>query len=349
MEQVSIVIPVYNTPEEYFHECMKSVLGQTFQNFEVILSDDGSSNGIEKVCDDYAEKDNRIRVIHHENQGLPGARNRGTEFASGTLLIYLDPDDWWEQDTLETAVRKIGESGADVLIFSYIDNFADRSQKKRRIWREEHPECVLLDERQKEKLRIGLLDDTSGDTPGCFGSACMQIAKLDFIRSYGICFKEYLRKTEDLLYELELLKKSCKIAVLDKAFYHYRHHGESICNRYNKDITEISNEVNRELENLLSEEGKEYRYALRIYTMKSYINILRQDYFHPDNTEPWRIRRKSWKKFVHDPGSFSELKSGNVREMYKKRKLYGLIFMASFRIKSFFLLHCLYRLFSDRL
>lgn len=349
MEQVSIVIPVYNTPEKYFHQCMGSVLGQTYQNFEVILFDDGSSNGIEKICDDYAEKDSRIRVIHHKNVGLPGARNRGTRAASGAFLIYLDPDDWWEKDTLEILMQKIRDNDVDIVIFSYFDYFQGGKELERRIWRENHPEFVILDEHQKEKLMKGMLDSAAGDTPGCFGSACMQIAKFDFIRRSGVYFKENLRKTEDLPYELELLKKPCKAAVLDRPFYHYRHHDASVCNRYNPDISEISNEVNRELVKFSEKESKEFGDTVRVYMMKSYINILRLDFFHQENRKSYLVRRGEWRRFVKTPGYFAELKEGSTRTIIQSRKLLGLFFIVSFRFRSFLLLSLLYRIFIDRL
>ena len=97
---VSVVVPVYNV-ERFLDECVESVLKQTMQDFDIILVDDGSTDSSGKSCDELAEKDNRIKVIHRENGGLSAARNTGFSAATGTYVYYLDSDDWIKSDTLE--------------------------------------------------------------------------------------------------------------------------------------------------------------------------------------------------------------------------------------------------------
>ena len=102
MSQFSIVIPVYNT-EKYLDCCLESVLTQSFQDFEIILVDDGSPDRAPALCDAWAEKDCRIRVVHQENGGLSSARNTGIHHASGEYLLFLDSDDFFEPDLLDDA------------------------------------------------------------------------------------------------------------------------------------------------------------------------------------------------------------------------------------------------------
>ena len=106
MPKVSVIIPVYKV-EEYLADCVKSVLNQTFQDYEVILVDDGSPDSCPQQCDEWAEKDSRISVIHQENGGLSAARNTGVKAANGVYLYFLDSDDELTPDALEVMFNHV--------------------------------------------------------------------------------------------------------------------------------------------------------------------------------------------------------------------------------------------------
>lgn len=127
--KISVIIPVYNV-EKYLHECVDSVLAQSYQNFEIILVDDGSSDCSPAICDAYAEKDHRILVIHKENGGQSDARNCGIGHASGDYLVFMDSDDFWDdQEALERLVQRAKKSGADVINYSYKKYYETSGQK----------------------------------------------------------------------------------------------------------------------------------------------------------------------------------------------------------------------------
>lgn len=90
---VSVIVPVYNV-QQYLPQCIESILAQTYQRLEIILVDDGSTDGSGKLCDEFAQRDRRIKVIHKPNGGLPDARNAGTAACSGEFVLYLDSDDY---------------------------------------------------------------------------------------------------------------------------------------------------------------------------------------------------------------------------------------------------------------
>lgn len=113
--KVSVVIPVYNT-EEYLHSCLDSLRGQTLQELEIICVDDGSTDGSLAVLKGYAEHDPRFHIFAQKNQGPGAARNAGLDQASGKYLIFLDSDDWFESDFLESMVAQAETTGADVTI-----------------------------------------------------------------------------------------------------------------------------------------------------------------------------------------------------------------------------------------
>lgn len=115
-EKISVVIPIYNV-EKYLAECLDSVTGQTYGNMEIILVDDASPDGCGAICDDYAERDRRVRVIHKEkNGGLAEARNTGMDAATGTYLFFADSDDWLAADTLEKLYGGLRKYQADCCV-----------------------------------------------------------------------------------------------------------------------------------------------------------------------------------------------------------------------------------------
>lgn len=115
---ISVIIPVYRV-EEYLNACVDSVLAQTYQNFEIILVNDGSPDNCPQICDGYAMQDNRIRVIHKENGGLSSARNAGIEVANGELIAFVDSDDIWSPLFLERLYDAIEATVADIAVCSF--------------------------------------------------------------------------------------------------------------------------------------------------------------------------------------------------------------------------------------
>ena len=109
---ITVIVPVYNV-KEYLPQCIESVLQQTWRNFELLLIDDGATDGSADICDQYAEEDLRVRCVHKENGGVSSARNRGLDEAKGEYISFLDADDYFDSDMLEYLFRLIELTGAD--------------------------------------------------------------------------------------------------------------------------------------------------------------------------------------------------------------------------------------------
>ncbi len=114
-EKISVIIPVYKV-QDYLPKCIESVLGQTYQNLEIILIDDGSPDQCGAICDAYAAKDARIHVIHKENEGVARARNDGIAYATGDYISFIDSDDWIAKDAYELLYQGLKEYGADCCV-----------------------------------------------------------------------------------------------------------------------------------------------------------------------------------------------------------------------------------------
>lgn len=114
--KISVIIPVYNV-EKYLKRCLDSVVNQTYKNLEIILVDDGSADNSGKICDEYAQKDKRIIVIHKENGGVSSVRNKGLDICTGDYVSFIDSDDWLENCFYEYVVNNVKDN--DLLIFFY--------------------------------------------------------------------------------------------------------------------------------------------------------------------------------------------------------------------------------------
>ena len=113
---ISIIVPVYNV-EQYLSRCVDSLVNQTYHNIEIILVDDGSPDRSGEICDEYAKKDKRVKVIHQSNGGLSDARNTALDIAKGDYLMFVDSDDWIEKKTCEILNRLASDYKADTVIF----------------------------------------------------------------------------------------------------------------------------------------------------------------------------------------------------------------------------------------
>ncbi|MBQ4243839.1 MAG: glycosyltransferase, partial [Clostridia bacterium] len=137
MDLISVIVPVYKT-EKYLDRCVNSIVNQTYKNLEIILVDDGSPDRCPELCDRWAEKDNRIKVIHQENGGMSAARNAGLRIAKGDYIGFVDSDDWIDNDMYEYLYILLINNQADYSTINY-------DIKKRETDRTENQnECINL-------------------------------------------------------------------------------------------------------------------------------------------------------------------------------------------------------------
>ncbi|WP_243009253.1 glycosyltransferase [Clostridium sp. AM58-1XD] len=125
MELVSVIVPVYKV-ENYLERCVHSIQNQTYKHLEIILVDDGSPDNCGKICDEFAENDKRIRVIHKINGGLSEARNFGIDVAEGKYIVFVDSDDWIDPDMIELLLRIREMHNADIVECSYRNVYKDK-------------------------------------------------------------------------------------------------------------------------------------------------------------------------------------------------------------------------------
>lgn len=208
----SIIIPVYNA-EKYLYECIESVLSQTYKNFELLLINDGSTDNSGNICDYYSKLDSRVKVIHQENQGRVLARREGIENAIGDYLLFLDSDDYWDVDLLESIFQCIREFNCDMIIFKY-------KRVRNGVVVEEQPQIfehrkVFVNE-DKDVIFKKIISTSN------LNNLVTKVIKRSIVdRSDYFPYKD-IRNAEDLLQSLPWIYNAKTIVYLNKPYYNYR-------------------------------------------------------------------------------------------------------------------------------
>lgn len=214
---ISIVVPIYNV-EQYLSQCIDSILEQSYRNIDIILVDDGSPDGCPGICDSYAEKDNRVRVIHQDNSGLSAARNVGLEVAKGSYITFIDSDDYIGKHFVERLYDVIRRMDADIGICDYLKVNGNDGKEKEAVsfYSYSNRECI------KNMYHPTL--------HGMEFIACAKMYRTELFKINDILYpagKIY----EDIFTTFKLLFYAKKIVFFDAVLYFYRQHTQSIMMR----------------------------------------------------------------------------------------------------------------------
>lgn len=261
MKKVSVIIPVYNVAD-YLSECIDSVLRQTYKDVEIILVDDGSTDGSGEICDKFDKTHDRVRSFHKKNEGLGAARNYGLERASGDYVMFLDSDDYIEEKLLEKMLDLVFKKKVDYCKtgFAYVNN--NKKIKSVKKYKEEYY--------RGEEIVSRLLPRFLGSLPGKSDSVEMSVCACIFDRR--IIEKNQIRflsekkvLSEDIFFNIDYLKVSRYACLSDYVGYYYRFNGNSLTRSYRPDRFEKSKHLNRLLLEVLEGlgYGEEERNRLR--------------------------------------------------------------------------------------
>ena len=212
--RVAVIVPVYNV-SEYLEECISSIRKQTFRDLTLYLVDDGSTDGSGAVCDEFAHRDSRVKVIHQKNAGVSAARNAGLEIASGAYLTFVDADDGLVPHGLETALRYLRENDADMVTYGWKRHFMEDGRTE---------PCAepFLSTRDISNVLGRVLTDYSA----CGGGYPWN--KLWRVRGAVPRFDPELYYFEDLEWVVRMLLQTESIVVCPECLYDYRIHSASI-------------------------------------------------------------------------------------------------------------------------
>lgn len=234
----SIILPVYNVAP-YLRQSIESVLNQAFQNYELILVDDGSTDSSPEICDAYEAQFEQIRVLHKTNGGLSSARNAGMQIARGMYIWWVDSDDWIESDALQILYDATRENTPDMVKF----HFYRVGTQKQQIFCNVKSGLYTGTESRQQMLDKGFLQ------PGSFSlSAWGHIYRRDFLVLNRLSFvSERVIGSEDYLFNLCALAVAQCVRVISDALYNYRLRPGSLTQRYRKELPEKYTELYRQL------------------------------------------------------------------------------------------------------
>lgn len=312
--KVSVIVPVYKT-ETFLEQAVDSIISQTYKNLEILLIDDGSPDRCPEICDSYAEKDNRIRVIHKENGGLSDVRNVGVREATGDGIVVVDSDDYIEPDTVEYAVSVMQSENADVVMWNYIREFKDKSKPKIIFDGD-----VIFEGKKLENLKrrfFGLYREElkSPDRLEAISTVWGKLYKKSLFDNCPVeCVDtEIVGSSEDALWNSRIFRNVNKAVFVNKYFNHYRKYNEnSLTSGYKSGLCEKWDVLDRYFREYIDEldlpedytEALDNRLCINIMTLG--LNVLKNEelsYFEQIK----EIKRM--------------LSKDNYRRAYKKLKL----------------------------
>ena len=203
---ISVIVPVYNM-EQYLERCVNSIVDQTYRNLEIILVDDGSTDRSPRMCDEYAQKDGRIKVVHKVNGGLSDARNAGLQVATGTYIGYVDSDDWIEPQMYQRMYEACIEHQAQVAVCRYAKIYRDH------VDREGNGQVTVFD-------REGILKAYLADQPEyvVYNSVWSKLFAREVVE--GVLFPVG-KNSEDIMYTTKAFCKLEKAVYIDECLYDY--------------------------------------------------------------------------------------------------------------------------------
>jgi len=202
--RVSVIMAVYNT-ELYLRQCIESVISQSYDDWELIIIDDGSTDSSKDICDEWAANDTRISVVHKQNSGQAHSRNMAISMAKGEYIMFLDSDDWIEPNTLEYLFREQENAKADIVVCSYLEEYTDKAIHIH------NPYTGLFQRKEAIDIYYKCKNPTTFTIWG-------MIIKREFLNIEI----PYLRYCEDTAVVFQWVSQARNIVITDKPLYHYR-------------------------------------------------------------------------------------------------------------------------------
>lgn len=297
MSKISIIVPVYKV-EQYLPECVESLLAQTHKELEVILVDDGSPDNCGKLCDEYAAKDNRVKVIHKKNGGVSAARNSGLEFATGEWVIFCDSDDWME----ETACKKLvdyGEKNNLDVVIGDVRIVEDNNTRQGNLFSKEF--CAKSKEDKDDLIKTVLCKFYSpyitefGIREGLFGGPWNKAVRRKLLIDKNIRFDLRVNGLyDDLLYTAYIYANAAKIGYTQNMVYNYRYVPGSVTHRYNPKIVETNNRIFESWMEFFDkfEKNGEYRNAYMQVVLRRLKGTINTYYFNEKNEDKKSVQLK---------------------------------------------------------
>ena len=312
---VSIIVPVYKVPEQYLRNCIESTMEQSLKQIEILLVDDGSPDQCGKICDDYAQKDARIRVLHKKNGGLSSARNYGCKAACGEWVMFVDGDDWIEPNMCQ-AMYEAGEDKKVQLVMCGIMKDYGKSATEYKFYLEDGKvyrgqECKWL---QQQLLVYN----------GNIAVAYSKLIRRKLLMDNQIFHDEILKQgAEGLEFNLRLFEKLESATFVNKPFYHYIYNENSISASHNEANHEFVIKCFEKIKMFIDSSDNKEMLKPWFDNRLLYVIVTTaiSGYFNPTNTEPYADKKRKYAAYLEKPIVKEALKTRNTEGIGKQREV----------------------------
>jgi glycosyltransferase involved in cell wall biosynthesis len=308
LPKISVIIPVYNV-ENYLHRCVDSILNQTFQDFEIILINDGSKDNSGQICDDYAQKDRRIKVIHKKNARVSAARNDGIKMANGKYVSFIDSDDWIEPEMYQEMVNKAEEINLDFIMCDYTKKSNNYENKRTQPIREGY---YSKDDIKNELFQCLIMFENIEYPPTI--SNCVCLINLKFLCKNNIYYEEDIYYDEDLIFGAKIMFHATNFYYLkNHHYYNYFYNPNSTTNTYSEKRWNSFLKINERIK-IYFRNTSEYDFSRQIKINMLYLTLSALGQLKYSENEG-KDRKEMIKKIMNHPkvkGIFKDFKLPNV-------------------------------------
>lgn len=278
---ISVIIPIYNTPVNLFEKCIDSLISQQYENLEIILVDDGSSSGIEQICDKYADKYPNITTIHTNNNGLAAARNLGVKKSNGNWIMFLDSDDWLDPMTcyeLSSYLKKY--NFIDFITYGFYHDFENRCEKC--VF--SYDDTAVFDSSMRNELILNALKTNS-----LYSSSCWKIFKKSFLDENDLFHDEKIRQgSEDLEFMLRVIDSYNSTLCINKRYYHYVMNQNSITNSFNEKNAYSVLQCFKKMEDVIINKNEIVKDSFYIRSWNAICASIISGFMNPNNSLKYR-------------------------------------------------------------
>ena len=317
--KVSIVVPIYKVPEVFLRQSIESLINQTLKEIEIILVDDGSPDDCGNICDEYAAKDNRIKVIHKENGGLAAARNTGQDIAIGETLMFLDGDDYLELNCCELAYNCLKEYNVELVMFDQYDNYPN-SQKVSSSFKDNNGNRLFRHE-DCRRLQLRVLDFN-----GNISAVFKKLIRLDYLKKNNIRHVDELSQgAEGFVFNIQLFEHLGCAYYLQRPLLHYVYNGQSISHtssiKNNNLIIACMEWIDNYVMTMSHNDTKALHDAVLNRMLYIICTTAITGYFNPYNPSPYKEKIKGFERFMACPLCLNAIRNASRQRVNIQRRI----------------------------
>lgn len=329
--KISIVIPIYNTNEKLLKRCFKSIEEQEYKNLEIIIVSDGATNNNLKIAEDFAKRDDRVKVIKQKNAGPSNARNNGIKKCTGEYLMFVDSDDWIETHTILECVNELESlKDLDVLLFGMKRDFKNQSEE---FGYDKYQKKEQYINEKIQNLMIDIVDENVK-----IEGPVAKIFNIHFLRDNNLFFNSNTSIAEDMEFNLRTFSKAKKILVMDKCYYHYVCNLDSLTNNTSYEFVKSGLNNFKKMDNFIKENEfcfmqEKFNDRVLCFIIASYISGI----FSPQNRIKYKKRIEMSKELKSDKFVKEKLicknnisKSRKIVLFFIKHNLHLLIYVMAY-------------------